>query len=58
MAETRFHLVSGILREGKYFDISVPEIIRAIESEEGQAEIFCDHCTVDEGVELEVPLRL
>lgn len=58
MSETRFHLVPGILREDKYFDISMAEIIRSIESEEGQVEIFCEHGTIDDGVEIEVPLRL
>ena len=48
----------GILEEEKYFDISMAEIVRAIESEEGQVEIFCDHCTIHEGLEIVVQLRL
>lgn len=59
MPDELFHLVPLIVQEDKYFDISMDEISREVQSGSGSAEVKTDHFVVmPGGIQAVAPLRL
>lgn len=54
------HLTGTVLQEIKYFDISVGDVLRGLDSDKRRFEMHCDHATIDpgNGKSVEVPIRL
>jgi hypothetical protein len=59
MASNNFFLVPQIVSDEKYFDVSIPEMLRIVRSPAGKFERTEEHTTIDEyGQEYRVIIRL